>query len=578
MSADSSKLAADRDLLLAAEGKGTTAKLRAFARLSGPGWLQSALTLGGGTLAGSLYLGVLSGPHLLWLQPLAMALGVIMTSAIGYVTLSTREQPLQAVSRYINPVMAWGWALGALATCMVWVMPQYSLSNAVVQQILLPDILGASSQLGEMGGRIVITSVIFITVVVVSWNYGRGGKGVQLYEGVLKLTVLAIVICFLGVVYRLGTTAEGLDWGALFKGFIPNPGAIFKPGDAFVPLLDAVPAAGRDYWSQHLVLQQRDVAVTVAAATIGINGTFLFAYSLRRHGWGKEFRGFMKFDLATGMFIPFVLVTACIVVAAASQFHAVPQPGLLPESAMTESTVTPRQRAEFASLLRGRVLHENKGLESNEVEIERRVAGLGPADRVMAATLVTRDAFDLASSLRPFTGDFVARIVFTFGVLGMTLSSITLQMVICGMVMCELLGRPLTGWTFRLGTLAAATGILGPFIWSAAAFWLVVPTSIFAFTLLPIAYVTFLLLLNQRKLLGAEMPTGGRRWAWNLMLGVIVAIFAPASLYMVWDKGGYWGIGLVGVFLIAIVISDLKRRRNRGDGSPNRPPVPENVT
>jgi hypothetical protein len=335
---------------------------------------------------------------------------------------------------------------------------------------------------------------------------------------------------------------------------------------------------GRDYWSQHLVLQQRDVAVTVAAATIGINGTFLFAYSLRRHGWGKEFRGFMKFDLATGMFIPFVLVTACIVVAAASQFHAVPQPGLLPESAMTESTVTPRQRAEFASLLRGRVLHENKGLESNEVEIERRVAGLGPADRVMAATLVTRDAFDLASSLRPFTGDFVARIVFTFGVLGMTLSSITLQMVICGMVMCELLGRPLTGWTFRLGTLAAATGILGPFIWSAAAFWLVVPTSIFAFTLLPIAYVTFLLLLNQRKLLGAEMPTGGRRWAWNLMLGVIVAIFAPASLYMVWDKGGYWGIGLVGVFLIAIVISDLKRRRNRGDGSPNRPPVPENVT
>lgn len=110
MNADASKLAADRELLLAAEAKGGEAKLRAFAKLSGPGWLQSALTLGGGTLAGSLYLGVLSGPHLLWLQPVAMALGVIMTSAIGYVTLSTREKPLDAVSRYINPVMAWGWA------------------------------------------------------------------------------------------------------------------------------------------------------------------------------------------------------------------------------------------------------------------------------------------------------------------------------------------------------------------------------------------------------------------------------------------------------------------------------------
>lgn len=400
----------------------------------------------------------------------------------------------------------------------------------------------------------------------------------KLYEGILKLTVLAIVICFLGVVIRLGTTPEGLDWAGLLKGFIPNPGAIFKPAEAFLPLLEAVPAAGREYWSRHLILQQRDVAVTVAAATIGINGTFLFAYSLRRHGWGKEFRGFMKFDLATGMFIPFVLVTACIVVAAASQFHAVPQPGLLQESPVTESAVTPRQRTEFASLLRGRVLHEHKGVELNNAEIGRRVSELGPADRVMAATLVTRDAFDLASALRPFTGDFIARIVFTFGVLGMTLSSITLQMVICGMVICELLGRPLTGWTFRLGTLAAGTGILGPFIWSAAAFWLVVPTSIFAFTLLPIAYVTFFLLMNQRKLLGAEMPTGGRRWAWNLTLGVIVAIFAPASLYMVWDKGGVWGVGLVAVFLIATLIAHLNRRRKRNDDSPDHPSVPENET
>ena len=61
MTAEASKLAADRDLLLTAEAKGSGAKLKTFDQLSGPGWLQSALTLGGGTLAGSLYLGVLSG-------------------------------------------------------------------------------------------------------------------------------------------------------------------------------------------------------------------------------------------------------------------------------------------------------------------------------------------------------------------------------------------------------------------------------------------------------------------------------------------------------------------------------------
>lgn len=36
-------------------------RLPVYLRLSGPGWLQSAITLGGGSLAGSLYLGVIGG-------------------------------------------------------------------------------------------------------------------------------------------------------------------------------------------------------------------------------------------------------------------------------------------------------------------------------------------------------------------------------------------------------------------------------------------------------------------------------------------------------------------------------------
>jgi len=64
-------------------------RLGYFARKSGPGWLQGAITLGGGSLAGALYLGVISGYNLMWLQPLAMVLGVIMLSAIAYVTLTT---------------------------------------------------------------------------------------------------------------------------------------------------------------------------------------------------------------------------------------------------------------------------------------------------------------------------------------------------------------------------------------------------------------------------------------------------------------------------------------------------------
>ena len=57
-------------------------KFFAYAKLSGPGWLQGAITLGGGSLAGALYLGVVSGYDLLWVQPLAMICGIIMLSAI----------------------------------------------------------------------------------------------------------------------------------------------------------------------------------------------------------------------------------------------------------------------------------------------------------------------------------------------------------------------------------------------------------------------------------------------------------------------------------------------------------------
>src|SRR6056297_2575818 len=63
------------------------ARLKYYAKRTGPGWLQAAITLGGGSLAGALFLGVMMGYNLMWLQPLAMIFGVVMLSAIAYVTL-----------------------------------------------------------------------------------------------------------------------------------------------------------------------------------------------------------------------------------------------------------------------------------------------------------------------------------------------------------------------------------------------------------------------------------------------------------------------------------------------------------
>jgi Mn2+/Fe2+ NRAMP family transporter len=112
--------------------QGGWARVRAYTRLSGPGWLQSATTLGGGSLARALFLGVVGGYAVLWVQAGAIILGVIMLAAIGYVTLSTGESPFEAMRTRINPVLAWGWILAALAANMVFVLPQYSLALATV--------------------------------------------------------------------------------------------------------------------------------------------------------------------------------------------------------------------------------------------------------------------------------------------------------------------------------------------------------------------------------------------------------------------------------------------------------------
>src|SRR5690606_12991309 len=84
-----------------------------------------------------------------------------------------------------------------------------------------------------------------------------------------------------------------------------------------------------EYWENVIVGDQRGVIVAAAATAVGINMTFLFGYSLLQRGWGREFRGFVKFDLGTGMFVPFCIAISCVVMAASSQFHGVPQHGLM---------------------------------------------------------------------------------------------------------------------------------------------------------------------------------------------------------------------------------------------------------
>jgi hypothetical protein len=198
--------------------------------------------------------------------------------------------------------------------------------------------------------------------------------------------------------------------------------------------------------------------------------------------------------------------------------------------------------------------------------LKRRIEQLPEAERMLAAMLVKRDANRLSQSLAPIgsgeattTGSQSANLLFGVGVVGMTLSTITLLMLISGFVICEVFNIDPTGWKFRLACLPAAIGVLGPFVWSKAAFALAIPTSVFGLMLLPIAYLTFLLMFNQRSLMGKEMPTGGKRIVWNVLMIIAAGVATVAAVSQVWAKTKEAGLIAIGVLLGLALIVQIVR-------------------
>lgn len=285
------------------------------------------------------------------------------------------------------------------------------------------------------------------------------------------------------------------------------------------------------------------------------------------------------------MFIPFVLATSCVIIASASQFH----PRQAVEADLLAATAGPLPELPSSQVEKytARRLEDKIGPEAFArllpEEIAARAEPLTRAEILLGSHLQRKDAFALAESLAPLTGRTVANVVFGIGVVGMTLSSITLLMLISGFVICEMLGLPPTGWPNRLGTLAAATGVLGPFLWSGEArFWLAVPTSVFCFTLLPFAYVTFCLMMNSESLLGDQMPRGLKRAGWNVGMGISAFVATAAAVYMVYvkthdallekfhvDYGGFVGLGAVAAIVLLILFVHFAfPRKNTGHQAP----------
>jgi manganese transport protein len=442
-------LAKEKATLAELKGKNFLQRWRGYFARTGPGWLQSALVLGSGSAMASLFAGAFLQYKLLWIQPVAMVLGIIMFSAMSYQTLSTGTRPFHAMKRYIHPVVGWSWAIGALLATVIWHLPQYALAAGMTDDMIKAATGWTPSSPATQTILLIVIGLVVLTIsTAVVWTYSSGHKGIRLYERILKGLVWMIILAFTIVIVRRAIDGS-MQWGKLLKGFLP----IYLPTD------------------------RRGVSIVMAAfsAATGINATFLFPYTLLARGWGKEHRGLSRFDLITGMLLPFCIATSLMVIATGCTIY---------------------DPVKFAS-------------------------GSTKLSPVAAAAMLESAGLSI----------FFSRIVFGLGILGMALSSITMHMIISGFAVCEIFGIEPGSWRYRLACLIPAPAVVGVILWKYIGPWIAIPTSAICGLMLPIAFVAFFILNNSKKYLGDDKPSGIKALIWNIAMIISIGATIASIVY-----------------------------------------------
>ncbi len=501
---DPAKLQQEIADLQALAGKPFPARAGGYIKRTGPGLLQSAMTLGAGSATASVIAGASFGYKLLWVQPVAMFLGVMMLAALGNIVLSTGERPYKAFGREMSKTLILLWALGTIMSSIIWHFPQYGLAA------------GATRDLGEMAA--ITTEVSFIQQRDGTYLTQRKDEDVALVRhelpadakittGVSKevwkqaqqqvkedgdlpngqpkatktsfftwsgigfgwLVGAVILSVNIFVVFGYGSSTKGIK---LYEWFLRTVIALIILMFAMV-VVSSFPKInwtelGKGFIGWYGIPEYTNpkhvtLVLGMLGAAVGINMTFLYPYSLLAKGWGKQHKTLARWDLGMSMFLPFTLVTSLVIIA---------------------MTVT--------------------GVYTGE-EVLRE--GLKP----VAA----------AASLTGILGEHAGRIIFDLGLVAMTCSAISTHMVVCGFTLCEMFHLDYTKTRFRIFALAPTIGILG--VVTKLPFWFPVVASAVCFAMLPIAYLIFYLLNNKESYLGDGMMKWPRRELFNVVL--VVALF-----------------------------------------------------
>ena len=243
------------------------ARVPKYVALSGPGWLQGAMTLGGGSAVTSLTIGAVFGYEFLWVQPIAMLIGCIMLFALSHQTLHSQKSPFESMKKHVNPCIAWAWAIAAFASSIIWGFAHYPLSAGMIEEIVLVSTgfsIDQENTLGRDLYLLLLAVIVWAGCAYTACKYGEqvdadaDGKtgqhnAVKIFETGIKILSALIVIAFAWVVISASLNGN-INWSAVLAGYIPS--SLPQTSEGVTMMMAALGSA------------------------VGINMTFIYGYTL----------------------------------------------------------------------------------------------------------------------------------------------------------------------------------------------------------------------------------------------------------------------------------------------------------
>lgn len=260
-----------------------------YIKLSGPGFMNAAFTLGAGSFASSVTLGAAYGYDMMWIPLYSFAFGIFMLALAARFVCNTDMPVIEAQNKYHGKFFG-SFATGILAGCIasiVFTFGQYALGGDAIVSMF--------AAFGIEVPKIVACIILLAISVPLSLLYGSGEnpKAVKIVENSMKIMIGIMLVVFGAVI-----CVTGINIPALIKGLL-------------IPKLPS----GLD-----------GIVMLIASltATIGVMDWLLFNNGMISRGFSKEHERLGRFDAFFGGLLPVTLVLSLVSVAFAEAFSGKP--------------------------------------------------------------------------------------------------------------------------------------------------------------------------------------------------------------------------------------------------------------